>query len=348
MDNEILDAINKKSCIAEYQPFYAQLSELEKNNSLLVFHYETPKGNKEARSHIHTLRLTKGALERTRKSAKAESLRIGRAVDSEAEYIEQKIDSMISVHQTKLDEIENKEKERIKKHNDNLKVFSILDYCDATIESLNAHLSMLANIEIDDTWEEFKTKAAEWKENAIFMNSDLLIKKTAELEQRMELEKLRKQAEEQKQKDYEASVAKQAEEKAKIEAEQRIKKIEDQARKDREYAKKRELKLKFDAEMAEKNRIEYEQRVIKEKKESELLHEKKRLQAIQEEKQRIANIEKQKEEEKLRREADKEHRRSINNHCLEQFMCQGVAEDIAKFVICLIASNKIQHINIHY
>ena len=68
MTTEILDA--PKSAVAAYQPFYAQLAELETNNARLVFDYESKKGNKEARSHVNTLRLTKGALERVRKAEK--------------------------------------------------------------------------------------------------------------------------------------------------------------------------------------------------------------------------------------------------------------------------------------
>ncbi len=76
IDNEIIDA--PKSDVAVYAPFYADLAKLEDDNKKLTFAYETPKGNKEARSHVYTLRQTKGALERTRKEAKA-FLRIARS-----------------------------------------------------------------------------------------------------------------------------------------------------------------------------------------------------------------------------------------------------------------------------
>ena len=73
MTTELLDSL--PSAVAAYQPFYAQLSALETDNAKLAFDYESKNGNKEARSHVNTLRLTKGALERTRKEAKDESLK---------------------------------------------------------------------------------------------------------------------------------------------------------------------------------------------------------------------------------------------------------------------------------
>jgi len=67
---EVLD--KPVSIVAAYTPFYAKLAALEKENSELVFSYEDPRGNKEARSHVYKLRQTKGALERKRKEAKAQ------------------------------------------------------------------------------------------------------------------------------------------------------------------------------------------------------------------------------------------------------------------------------------
>lgn len=102
-----------QTSVASYQPFYAQLAQLEADNASLAFDYESKKGNKEARSHVNSLRLAKGSLERTRKEAKEESLRIGRAVDSEAKEIGGRIEAMIAVHQVKIDEIEQREQDRV-------------------------------------------------------------------------------------------------------------------------------------------------------------------------------------------------------------------------------------------
>jgi len=51
----------KEQNITAYDPFRAQLKELERWNSQAVFDYEDEKGNKEARSHVYKLRKTKSA-----------------------------------------------------------------------------------------------------------------------------------------------------------------------------------------------------------------------------------------------------------------------------------------------
>ena len=103
MSTEILDAVVHQ--VKAFEPFYAQLAEFKANNAALTFDYESPKGNKEARSHIFKLRQSKGALEAARKSEKEESLNYGRKIDAEAKAIAAEIDGMISVHQVKIDEI---------------------------------------------------------------------------------------------------------------------------------------------------------------------------------------------------------------------------------------------------
>ena len=45
-----------ETAVVEYRPIYAVLAQAEQENSSLVFDYKSPKGNKEARSHIHKLR----------------------------------------------------------------------------------------------------------------------------------------------------------------------------------------------------------------------------------------------------------------------------------------------------
>ena len=95
--------------LAAYSEFRAQLSKLREENASLIFDYHDPKGNKEARSHIHKLRRTKGAVESVRKEEKAASLAYGRRVDAEAKAIIGEIEDMIEVHERQIKEIEEAE-----------------------------------------------------------------------------------------------------------------------------------------------------------------------------------------------------------------------------------------------
>ncbi len=102
----------KPQQLQEYDPFVAQLAELEHYNATVVFDYETPAGNREARSHVYKLRQTKAAVEGVRKQLKAESLERGRRIDGEAKQIRERIEAMIEGHVEQLDAVEAREQAR--------------------------------------------------------------------------------------------------------------------------------------------------------------------------------------------------------------------------------------------
>tara|TARA_R110000822_G_scaffold301108_1_gene424785 strand:- start:9028 stop:10098 length:1071 start_codon:yes stop_codon:yes gene_type:complete len=356
MTTELLNA--PKSCVAEYQPFYAQLSELEQINLKLVFDYESKKGNKEARSHVNTLRLTKGALERTRKEAKAESLRIGRAIDSEAAEIEKRIEAMIIVHQSKIDEIEQREVNRINAIKEKLSALGEI-HQGQTAADYRLHIAALEMVTINETWQEFIAEAAQKKDASIAKYRQLLLEREKYDSEQAELDRLRAEAVARAQKDRDEAIAKAAAEKAIIDAElkakqeadkarQLIEEAERKAKQDRDAAERRELELKLQAEHAERRRIEAEQKAEQDKKDALAKAEIEKNLAIKAEQERIFAKEKAEESARAEREANKAHREKINNESLEAFISFGVKEDCAKDCIKLIALAKIPHIQIYY
>ena len=92
--------------IIQYNPVKAEIEALKTLNTSLVFDYDSPSGNKNARSHVYKLRQKKADVERVRKAAKADALEYGRRVDAVANELSTELDSMIVVHQKPLDEIE--------------------------------------------------------------------------------------------------------------------------------------------------------------------------------------------------------------------------------------------------
>lgn len=353
---ELLD--KKQFAVKEYIPFYAQLEELEKENELVIFDYESKKGNKEARSHVHALRKSNAALDRTRKEVKDESLKFGRAIDAEAKEISVRIDAMIKVHQVKLDEIEKREADRINKHKEKLSALALIHH-GSDIDSLKFHLTTLEAVVIDDKWQEFIAQAAQAKDASISAHRELLAQKEKAHVEALELERLRQEAAARAQKDRDDAIAKAAEERAQLEAKkladkkelearQAIANAEEKAKKDREASELRELELKLAAETAERRRIEGEQKAISDAAEALQLAEKKRLQAIQDEKERVAAIAHKDEQERRAREADKSHQREINHAALVAFMAGGLTEECAKLAITLIATKKIPAIQINY
>lgn len=335
---EVLD--KPKSAVAEYQPFYAQLAELEQANTALVFDYESTKGNKEARSHIHALRQTKGALERTREAAKAESLRIGRAVDSEAKEIKARIDAMIDVHQAKIDEIEKREADRVAAIRLRLTALSEI-HADKSAADYRYHIATLEAVVIDDSWQEFTAEAAKAKDASLREHRTLLAARVKADDEAAELARLRAEAADRERKDREAQIAREAEARAAAQAEEK-------ARAEREAADRRELELKLAAENAERRRIEAEQKAERDAKEAAVRAETEKARAVAAEQARVAAVARAEAEAAATREANKAHKKRINNAALSALVEGGLTDEQAKVCITLIAEGKVPAVQINY
>ncbi len=354
---EVLDA--PASAVAEYQPFYAQLAQLEKDNTALAFDYESKKGNKEARSHVNTLRLTKGALERTRKAAKEESLRIGRAIDAEAKEIDARIDAMIAVHKVKLDEIEQREKDRLATLRARLSAVANHGAESSKSQDFKDAISALEQVAIDDTWQELTADAAKAKDARLAELRTMLAEAEKYEAEQAELARLRAEAAARAQQEREEAIAKASAEKARADAaaeaereaakaRKAIEEAESKAKQEREAAEKRELELKLQAENAERRRVEAEQKAEQERKEAIAKAEAEKQRAVQAEKDRVAAIAKAEADAQAKREADKEHRAKINRAALNALVAGGIAEDCAKACIKLIARGEIPAVQITY
>lgn len=335
---EVLD--KPVSVVAEYEPFYAQLATLEADNKSLAFDYESKKGNKEARSHVNSLRLTKGALERTRKAAKEESLKIGRAVDAEAKVIEARIEAMIAVHQMALDAIEQREKDRVAAHMEKLASLKQI-HAGQTVSAYNFHIDTLERVVIDDKWEEFIAEAAAAKDASIAEHRRLRAERQTADDEAAELSRLREEAAARAQKDREEAIAKAAVERAAAEAEKR-------SRAEREAAERRELELKYAAENAERRRVEAEQKAAKDAQDAVERAEREKVQAVAEEKARVAAAAKAEADALAKREANKAHRGRINRAALAALVAGGITEDVAKLCITLIANGEVPAVSIAY
>lgn len=345
--------------VAAYQPFYADLVKLEEDNKKVVFNYESPKGNKEARSHVYKLRQTKGALEKTRKEAKADYIRLGKLVDSEASAIEERIEAMIAIHQVKIDEIEEREKTRVRGIQERIAHLSSIGDPLVCSGDIQASINTLQKISIDDSWQEFTSDAAKAKDARLAMLNVAHSERVKTEAEQAELARLRAEAEARAQADRDAAIAaaaveqarKAAEEKAaeeKRKADQAVADAEAKAKAEREAAERRELELKLAAENAERRRVEQEQKAAQDLKDAQERAEKARLQAIEDEKKR-AEIEKQAAEAAAaKREANKAHAKKINGAALSALVAGGISEDDAKKVITMIAKGEVPNVSIEY
>lgn len=366
-----MDVLEKEvSAVAEYRPFYAQLVELEQKNATLVFDYESAKGNKEARSHVHALRQTKGALERTRKEAKAESLRIGRAIDAEAAEINARIEAMIGVHQEALEAIEQREKQRVADLAERLA--NLRNTGAAAVDSVDLSKAIvdLEPLVIGADWEEFKPQALEAKDEVLQALRRRLAERVEFELREAELARLRAEAAERERQEREAAIVRAAEERARAEAARAAQEAEVRAAAEREAAARRELELKLAAETAERRRIEAEQRAEQERvdaaaraerqeqeakdraerqaKEAAAAAERQAAEAVRREQERVAAEQAAAAAELARREANKAHKTRVNRAALTALVAGGLTEECAKQCITLIASGKVPAVSIAY
>lgn len=132
-----------------------------------------------------------------------------------------------------------------------------------------------------------------------------------------------------------------AEEEARIAEEQRKKDEELAQLRAKEAQREREEQIRLEAE--EKAKREQEQKL----RDAETALQREREDNERKERERLAEIQRQKDEEE-KRQLDVNHRREINKKALETFCNFGIAEETAKEIITLIATNKIPHVTINY
>jgi colicin import membrane protein len=376
MTTEIIDAVSKSE-IAAFSPFYADLATLEKDNAATVFDYESKAGNKDARSHVHKLRKTKGALEKVRKEAKADYLRLGRAVDSEASEIEARIESMIAVHQVKLDEIEQREAARVSALQERLRAISpgIEHYENS--DAVRQAISAVEAVTITADWEEFMAQAATAKEQVLSRLNGYLLTAIKAEEDAAELARLRAETLAREQAERDAAIAKAAAEKAHKEAEEKaaqeaakarqalldaqaeadrkeaaaalaLKQERERALAEQEAAALRESQLKIQAQQAEQRRIAQEQQAEQDRKDAIARAEQQAAAAVEAEKQRVAAEQAAESAEQAKRERNRAHKAKINRAALDSFMAGGMTEECAKLAVTLIASGKVANVSIAY
>lgn len=340
--------IGHNSDIAVYAEFRAQLGELRELNASTMFDYEDPKGNKDARSHVYKLRQTKSAVDAARKKEKAESLAYGRRVDEQAKEIIAEIEKMIEVHAKPLEEIEQREKDRIERYKADLAEIegggqrAMEEWQELPLDAMKDRLAEIEAESIsEDRWEEFALLAAQAKESAIVSLREAIAKREAYDAEQAELERLRAEVVEREQKERDERIAREAEERARREAEEQRKRdqqeAEAKAKAEREASERRELELKLAAEKAEREKAEAEQRAATAAKEAE---ERMRREAADRAVKEAAEAE--------AREANKKHRAATNRAAVAALVKGGLPEDAAKQAITLIAQRAVPNVSISY
>ena len=151
----------KAISITQYEALSSDIK-IAKQQAVASFEYTDPKGEKSARSYIASLRKIRSRIESARKEAKSYALEYGRAVDAQAKALEAEILGLIEPHQQALDEIAQREKDRVAKHEATLQMITELvqqgSAAGVGSQELHGMACRLADISTDGM-EEFKEAA---------------------------------------------------------------------------------------------------------------------------------------------------------------------------------------------
>lgn len=212
----------------------------------------------------------------------------------------------------------------------------------------------VASVDVETTfWPELIKKAKASVEGAMSATTVTLNRLIESEKQAAELERLRKESEENARREHERLIAEEAARKAQEEERQRAEqRVLDEQRK-AEESRLAQLKAEQDAKLAEQARIEAEEQA---KRDAELAEqqakERERIAAENakkraEEQQALA-LQRQKEEEE-KRAADKAHRVAINRAALADLIAQAsLTEEQAKAVITAVAKGLIANMKMIY
>lgn len=221
--------------LAIFEPIQATMAEYKDENEKLVFAYEDPQGNKDARSHVHKLRGVKTKITVAHKEGKAVALAACREIDAYKNKLIGEVDEMIAVHNEPIMLIEKE------KHEAEMERLRIIREAKEKVER-----ERIEEIER----REAAVKAAEEK-----VAAEGVAKRAKEEAQRIELERIERE----KRIAEEAKVKAEADAKMALEAAERkcLADIEAERAKVLADAKAKELaeRQRIEAEQAEKERL---------------------------------------------------------------------------------------------
>ena len=250
-------------------------------------------------------------------------------IDAERKRVRDILDALRDEVRQPLTDYEEQEKQRIERIKERIEDIKFVP--DQTgSDVLKNQLTELKKIEIDETFEEFKADAALAKMDTIAALEVLIEKTVREENERAELERLRKEAEERSRIERESQLIKEAEERAKKQAEEAAQKIINDAK----LAEERAKAQAFEAQ--ERERIAKEQEAA-------------RIEAaIKAEKMRAAEEQAAIKKAEEKRQADLKHRSSVINQAAKSLSELGYEYDLSEKIICLIADGKVSRVLIDF
>ncbi|HCF2628575.1 hypothetical protein [Pseudomonas aeruginosa] len=334
-ENQLVEVPAKETALQVYSaangldPFLAKIRE---EIDGFVPDVSTRKGRDAIASIAYKVARSKTALDNVGKELVAELKEVPKKIDAERKRMRDLLDSWQAEVRSPLTEWEEAEAARVARHQGEIDKINLRLECrDLDSIELKANIAWLEGLAISEAWEEFEAEAARAKDKALIALREALVAREKFEAEQAELERLRAEAAAREQKEREERIAREAAEQARRQEEAKAQAERDAAvRREAEAqaaAERRELELKIAAERAEREAIEAKQRA---------------------ERKRQADEQARIEREAAAREADKAHKKAINNKALAALIAGGMPEECAKQAITLIAQRKVPHITINY
>lgn len=340
------------------------LKQLEEKVKNFIPDISSEEGRKEIASMAYKIARSKTALDNMGKALVEEDKKRIKLTDIERSKIWDGCEALQKKVRSPLDEWEAKNAKRIKEREDRIQEILVLQNVQVEdgseiIAKRLEQLIALASFE----WEEFLMKA-ESSFNLVKLSLESKLDKAKKAEQeKLELERLRKEQAEREIKEREERIAKEAADKAQKEAEEKAAKelalaaekaenerkalearnneIQEQARKDK-AATEAALKKAEDDKKAQELKAESDKKAAAEKAEKD------KQKAIEDERQRVADQKAKEEAETKKREENLNHRKKINNEAVKSFVENSYSEERAIEIVTLIAKGLIKNITVTY
>lgn len=328
----------------------------------------TKKGRDEIASFAYKIARSKTFLDKAGKDLGEDARKQIELINAERKKIVTELDKLRDEVRAPLDAWEQKEKDRIAKHEELLSSIktkateSELGWRVLPYEQLESNFKSI--LEMRDIfprdWEEFSEKAKETLDLGVFKTEKALDDRRSADNKRAEEEKAKKEAEEKARLEREEQIAREAAAKAKKDAEEKAQREKEELeRKAKADADAAERKIKEEqenisrekarAEAAEAARLSAEKRAKEEAAKAEIDKQK----AVEAERARVlAEENARKEQEKAaaaKREANIAHKKKINNAILAAIMEKsGITKEQGIAIITAMALGEVPHLRIEY
>jgi len=347
-----------KTAIIEFDEFAGKLAEFKIRYDGIVYDLTVPEQEKKARSDRFSIGKVISRLDEAHKALKAPLKEKVDLLDGERKRIkddllavQDKIKSQIETHEAKIAAHEEGLQARV----DEIRLLALfqddLTSMPFTPDSaeVNRRLSILAKIEVDDTFEHRKADGTLAQVEVVKRLNTLLAERLKAEQEQIELERLRKEAADRDRANREEQIRQEATAKAEAKAKEQAEQAKIAQERAEERIKAAEAQAKAAKETAEREAIAAQERAKQEQVEAVARAEQQKMaQFAREQAENEFKAEKERKAEEAR-VAKKSHRAKVEKETIEALIYHlEFAEDLAEIVTETIRDGKIAHVRIEY